>query len=229
MHFWVAQYGSEWHIHFFLWAQEIKEFKRAIRRELSHILTGRRSQEGSHLRAGGHHGEGDLPFQRPHNSQHILMPYLQWTLFKTCWQNNLPAPRKKNIKHRLGLKKGKTRRVKITASTSFSRPLSLIHCWIYTTCCPKFPFCLSLGIGRNIGALFRQQVQGERSKLRQQAAEGWPCYGMLQAQENEECRGQWGQAPATGWPRPWGLLAAGEPAVTFLPVATEQAGTRWGD
>lgn len=152
-------------------------------------MTGR-SQEGSHLRAGGHLGEVDLPFQKLHNSQHILMSYLQWTLFKTCWQNNLPAPRKKNIEYCLGLKKGKTRRVKITASTSFSLPLSLIHCWIHTTCCPKFSFCLSLEMGRNNDALFWQQVQGERSKLRQQAAEGWPHYGMLQAQESEECGGQ---------------------------------------
>lgn len=56
-----------------------------------------------------------------------------------CWQNNLSELKKQNIKHYLGLKKGKTRRVELTANNSVFLPLSLIHCWISTSCSQNSP------------------------------------------------------------------------------------------
>lgn len=56
-----------------------------------------------------------------------------------CWQNSLSELKKKNIKHYLGLKKGKTRRVEITANNLFFLLLSLIHCWISTSCSQNCP------------------------------------------------------------------------------------------
>lgn len=56
-----------------------------------------------------------------------------------CWQNNLSELKRNNIKHSLGLKKGKTRRVEISANNFSSLLLSLIHCWISTSCSQNSP------------------------------------------------------------------------------------------
>lgn len=129
--------------------------------------------------------------------------------------NSLSELKKKNIKHYLGLKKGKTRRVEITANNLFFLLLSLIHCWISTSCSQN---CPSAWVKKWEQVLMLSSDSGQMGKRVTEAA-----VELLARHIGEPCEGgngkeQRSQSLATGPPHheDW------QP----LPPATERTGDK---
>lgn len=122
-------------------------------------------------------------------SKHILAKQLIWT-------------QKQNMKHHLGLKKGKTRRIKIPAKFSFFLPLSLIHSWISTPWLSRIPLLPQIRDGNKCWcSLLTVSTRGK------ELPEGTHCGGAPLAWHTA---GLGGMRNAKS--RPWGLLMAGDPS-----------------
>lgn len=143
-----------------------------------------------------------------------FMYCLQWTPFKTCWQNNLSELKKQNIKYYLGLKKGKTRRVEIIANNSVFLPLSPIRCWISTRCSQNSP---SASVKK-----WEQALMLWRRVNREEISRGG---GRQRSSPSTACgRAQGGWATNSGGVRPDGSRVTRTVAVYLCP----QPQKNWG-
>lgn len=185
-----------WHISFFLWAQETKELKKATWREHSHISRCTRTLTSESWRPPWWCSSTFPEAARFLTcfSALLIMDYVQ----SISWQNNLSELKNKNMKHHLGLKKGKTRRIKINAKFSFFLPLSLIYSLISTPWLPRIPLLPQIRDGKKCWCSVLYEGKGEmQGNTLQRSSPGmahWRAWG------DEECREQTMRTVDSWWP-----------------------------